>query len=559
MKKTIISEQSNLPNIEDLLKKYKCPFLIGGTETGKTADGKSFIKRIATQKSRNNDYDINDILYIKNDFTFDVVRDDEVINENVPWACDAYTQTKTYGEEQDTSQLSPDQQTRLELKKSEGWSDVTPIDYEDNKNLYEIFRGIPGVTLYRTIAFKNMTRSQIESVLSTLSSYGYTPIVPAFGSREYNQSRVSPKTLANFITKDDARELGIRDLNVKVYPLPPQVAMSRRDARRAERKRSGEEKKYRLSSTECQQNIERLYYSLPMVTKKPRGFVALIDQTELNSVKDKVRSCIANEGEDGFTIMRGYGRKTDEMVAELLRNPDPKFGLKPTRGIRREQTEDTLKSVIRESLINFGETKKKTLTEEKNIVNNRFRIIAEGRNLKSKKEQKKIGYELVEEVFYLKSQGFDNTVINESIFDFFKSILGHSPDGVVQFFKEKLADKILSALGVDPKGWIGGTISTAFGNLPITEMGKLVSDCSFTTKLISKSIAEESLNQLKEKVGKTGGLYDILSNTVVEALEQNPIAQSIEEKLGDIICPIISSVGSKLSKTETELKEKVFS
>jgi hypothetical protein len=58
MKKTIISEQSNLPNIEDLLKKYKCPFLLGGTEIGKTADGKSFIKRTATQKSRNNDYDI---------------------------------------------------------------------------------------------------------------------------------------------------------------------------------------------------------------------------------------------------------------------------------------------------------------------------------------------------------------------------------------------------------------------------------------------------------------------------------------------------------------------
>ena len=559
MKKTIISEQSNLPSIEDLLKKYKCPFLLGGTEIGKTSDGKSFIKRTATQKSRNNDYDIGDILFIKNDFTFDVVRDDEVINENVPWACDAYTQTKTYGEEQDTSQLSPDQQTRLSLKKEEGWSDIVPIDYEDNKNLYEIFRGIPGVTLYRPIALKNMTRSQVESISSALSGYGYTLIVPAFGSREYNQSRVSPKTLANFMTKEDARELGIRDLNVKVYPLPPQVALSRRDARRTERKRSREEKKYRLSSTECQQNIERLYYSLPMVTKKPRGFVALTDQTELNSVRDKVRSCIANEGEDGFTIMRGYGRRTDDMVKELLTSPDPKFGLKATRNIRREHKEVGLKNIIREGLINFENNKKQTLKEERNIVNNRFNIIFEGRDLKSKKEAKKVGNELFEEVFYLKSQGFDNNVINEALFDFFKSLLGHTPGSVVDVFKERLADKVLSFLGVDPKGWIGGTISTAFGNLDVADMGKLVSDCSFTTNLISKSIAEEAINQLKEKTGKTGILYDILSNSVVESLSESQLGQKIESALGTMICPLLSGVSTKMSNTETELKEKVFS
>lgn len=560
MKKTIISEQSNLPSMEDLLKKYKCPFLLGGTEIGKTADGKTFIKRTATQKSPNNDYNIGDILYIKNDFTFDVVKDDEVINENVPWACDAYTQTKTYGEEQDTSQLSADQQTRLELKKEEGWSTTTPIDYADNKNLYEIFRGIPGVPLYRPIAFKNMPQSQIQNILDTLAGDGYTFVVPAYGSREYNQSRVSPKTLANFLTKEDGIELGVRDLKTRVYPLPPNVAKSRREARKSERARSKEERAYRLSSTECQQNIERLYYNLPIVTKKPRGFVALTDQSELNSVKDKVRGCIANEGEDGFTIMRGYGRKTDDMVKELLRNPNPQFGLKPSRNIRREHKETGLKNIIREGLINFENNKKKTLKEERNIVNNRFNIIFEGRDLRSKKESRKIGNELFEEVFYLKSQGFDDNIINEALFDFFKSLLGHTPGSVVDVFKERLADKILSFLGVDPKGWIGGTISTAFGNLEsMSDIGKLVSDCSFTTNLISKSIAEEAINQLKEKTGKTGILYDILSNSVVESLSESQLGQKIESALGTIICPLLSGVSTKMSNTETELKEKVFS
>ena len=297
-----------------------------------------------------------------------------------------------------------------------------------------------------------------------------------------------------------------------------------------------------------------------MVTKKPRGFVALTDQSELNSVRDKVNACIANEGEDGFTIFRGYGRKTDDMVKELLRNPDPKFGLKPSRNIRREHKEDNLKNVIKEGLINFDNAKKKTLTEERKIASNRFKIVLEGRNLKSKKEQRKIGNELFEEVFYLKSQGFDNKVIEESLFDFFKSILGQTPGSVVDVFKERLADKILSFLGVDPTGWIGGTISTAFGNLEsMSDVGKLVSDCSFTTNLISKSIAEEAVNQLKQKTGKTGILYDILSNSVVESLSESQLGQKIESALGTIICPLLSGVSTKMSDTETELKEKVFS
>lgn len=560
MKKNIILEQSSRPNLNELKDKYKCPFLQGAE--GINDDG-SVIIRTATTDSQNNYYKTGDVLYIKNDFTFDVVRDGDLVPQKITpmWKCDAYTNAKSLGTEQDITKLSPDQQETVRVKmENEGWSLTKPLDYDAYKDKYEVYKGIPGVILYKSIALKNITSSQIQNIQDKLAEFNYGFTVPAFGSKEYNESRSNPKTLADFLSKEDARELGVRDLTVRVYPLEAKKALSRKGARKAERVRQSTEKQYRTSSTECQQNIERLYYSLPMVTKKPRGFVALTDQTELRSVRDKVKACIANEGEDGFTIMRGYGRRTDDMVKELLRNPNPQFGLKPTRGITRENKETELKNIIREGLINFDNTKKKTLTEERKIASNRFKIVLEGRNLKSKKEQRKIGNELFEEVFYLKSQGFDNKVIEESLFDFFKSILGQTPGSVVDVFKERLADKILSFLGVDPTGWIGGTISTAFGNLEsMSDVGKLVSDCSFTTNLISKSIAEEAVNQLKQKTGKTGILYDILSNSVVESLSESQLGQKIESALGTIICPLLSGVSTKMSDTEKELKEKVFS
>lgn len=160
---------------------------------------------------------------------------------------------------------------------------------------------------------------------------------------------------------------------------------------------------------------------------------------------------------------------------------------------------------------------------------------------------------------YLLNQGFDVTTINEGLFDFLGSALGHSPEGVIQFFKEKLADKVLSMIGVDPNSWIGGVISTTIGNLSIKDIGKVLTDCSFTTSLIGKSISEEAINQIRQGVGASGGFYDVLSNTLVETLESSDIGQKLEEKFTDVVCPMISDMRNKFSKTETDLKDKIFS
>jgi hypothetical protein len=144
------------------------------------------------------------------------------------------------------------------------------------------------------------------------------------------------------------------------------------------------------------------------------------------------------------------------------------------------------------------------------------------------------------------------------LFDFLGGVLGHSTEGVTQFFKEKLVDKVLSILGINPDSWVGGVISTTVGNLSLSDIPKILTDCSFTTKLLSKSIAEEAVNQVRLGVGVSGGFYDILSNTLVEMIEKGDFAQSVEEKLAQFICPMLSDVRNKFTKTEQKLKDKVF-
>ena len=160
---------------------------------------------------------------------------------------------------------------------------------------------------------------------------------------------------------------------------------------------------------------------------------------------------------------------------------------------------------------------------------------------------------------YLRSQGFVSPLLNESLFDFLGGVLGHSTEGVGQFFKEKLVDKVMTVLGVNPDSWIGGVVSTTIGNLELKDISKVFTDCTFTTKLLSKSIAEEAVNQVRLGVGVSGGFYDILSNTLVEMIEKGEFAQSIESKLAESICPMLSDVRQKFTDTEQGLKDKVFS
>jgi len=218
-----------------------------------------------------------------------------------------------------------------------------------------------------------------------------------------------------------------------------------------------------------------------------------------------------------------------------------------------------LKKTIKEGLKNYKGSKKKSNKHENKIVETRLKFITEDRNLESVDEQKKVGSELFEEVLYLNSQGFTTPLLNEGLFDFLGGVLGHSTEGVTQFFKEKLVDKVMSLLGVNPDSWVGGVVSTTIGNLALSDIPKVFSDCSFTTKLLSKSIAEEAVNQVRLGVGVSGGFYDILSNTLVEMIEKGDFAQSVEEKLAETICPMLSDVRNKFNDTEQGLKDKVFS
>lgn len=224
-----------------------------------------------------------------------------------------------------------------------------------------------------------------------------------------------------------------------------------------------------------------------------------------------------------------------------------------------ESSEDRIKNLLRESLMEIKEQKKKTLLEESKIVKGRLTFITENSSFKTKKEKDNFCKDLLSEMIYLNSQGFNQGVINEGFFDILKSLFGNAGESTIQYFKEYLAKWLITSLTpFDTDGWVGGTIVKAIGNLPIGDIPKLT-DCNFTTKLLSKSIAEEAIDQIKRKAGLEGAFYDILRNAVIESLSESDLGQKIESALGSVLCPMLSKISGNMDSAAEQMKKGALS
>ena len=214
-----------------------------------------------------------------------------------------------------------------------------------------------------------------------------------------------------------------------------------------------------------------------------------------------------------------------------------------------------LKSIIRNKLTVLSENKQKQFISESKIIKSRFNIISE-----AKISRDRIATKLIEESFDMVNLGMNEKLITENLMDTLKSMFGFGAEGVVQFFKEKLAEALLKKLTpIDTDGWFGGIIVKGIGDIPVGDWfnGK-VFKCDYLVPAIAKAVTEEAIDKAKDKAGLTGGFYDILRNSLVQGLEDTSFGQSIERGLSTIICPLLTNVSGKMGDMFNTMKKKAI-
>ena len=276
----------------------------------------------------------------------------------------------------------------------------------------------------------------------------------------------------------------------------------------------------------------------------------------LKMMKPVIRNCINNYPKFAKSAERlQFANPVQTQTGGLT---DYSLNVNAGSTVQRESKEKQLKNLIRESLIETKKTKERNVLSEGKIVKARLSIISENVSLKTKKQKDKFFDELLSEMTYLNSQGFDKKIINEGFWDTLKGLFGHAPDGIMEYFKEYIAKWLVEHLTpMDSNGWLGSIVITAIGNLPIGDIPKLT-DCNFLTKLISKSVAEGTVRKLTHEKGLEGPFYDILRNSIVDMLDETSLGSKIEEALGSFICPLLGGVKNKMNVATDTLKQKAL-
>lgn len=215
----------------------------------------------------------------------------------------------------------------------------------------------------------------------------------------------------------------------------------------------------------------------------------------------------------------------------------------------------SIRETIRQNLLET-ETRKKNLLQESKIINSRFKLIGEGVNTKSKIQTKKTFDKILSECNYLKTQGYNESLINEGFLEVMSDLFNNEGPQFWDTVKTKLSDYISSKFGVDD--WMKDKMIEGIGNVEIDEIPKLFTDCRF---LVNK-ITDAAMEGFSENIPVEGG-----SNTVPGMFRQSldnviggdDFRRNLEDSFTTVVCPAMGQINQNMANKLEDFKKTMFS
>ena len=468
------------------------------------------------------------------------------------WACDT----------QNTSKGNQDTFIDTFILKNKDYQKEKPSDFElkreyqevDLSTVSDIFK--PGEKfIYKrinTVGTKILQQTPIETALNLA---GYTLEEPEITQPEHDE-QMDIRDLMGGKYKKYYQPLIDMGSPTIVYP------MTKKQKEEQNKKSGGTEttkivtdpkELLKLSKTKeytksnCKTAIKALYNMKESNSK--------VDDATLMGLKKMVWGC----HEQSTKFNSGAFGVQDEL--DNLLQDSSKYGLYEFLRNKSRQTNESvdmdMKKIIKENLIKTSEKKQNKLLSENTIIVNRYKLLTENINPKSKKDVKKFFDLVITETAYLHSQDFNKELIKEGFFDLLSGLFGNASSGIFQYFKEHIARWLVTKFGFDPDSWLGNIVIVAVGNLPLSELHNLT-NCNFVSKMLAKDIAEGAINKIKNDQGLTGPGYDILRNAMVEMAEDSTFGQKIEHKISDYICPKLQGLTGKLGNVTKTIKSNAL-
>ena len=410
--------------------------------------------------------------------------------------------------------------------------------------------------IYKKIGGTNKKIEQQSNIETMLNGIGYTLTEPDVTSPEWGTKRNLKNLLSGKYYKY-YKSFNRGDEDVFVWKTAEQPESE-------DSTTTGEDGTPQELTAATAKDIMATIKNKEITKKSCRSFIKLltflrktkanISDKELIQLKDNVYQC--RKQKIGFMSgIFGIQDEFDSLASD--------FGYYGLGEYLKDRTLNETKTVVLKSLINESLRKKKTSSITENvIIKNRLQVLQESPKPKTKKEFNRFFDDVINEIHFFNEQNYSPTLIEEGLFDMFQGFFGKSSEGILQHFKERIAEFLLGILGVDKTSWVGSLISVSIGNLNLSDVSQLT-NCSFLTKFLAKDIVEAIIKKFQHEDenpnGNFGQFFDVLRNIMVETLESSPLGIKVETKLSEMICPALSKVSTKMEKIGGEMKTNALS
>lgn len=222
--------------------------------------------------------------------------------------------------------------------------------------------------------------------------------------------------------------------------------------------------------------------------------------------------------------------------------------------------ESKLSEIIKKNLVETKENKKNLLVERQ-IIDNRFKLLFESFSNK-KTTTEEIFFRTLAESVKLRQSGLSRSLIIEGESGFMSMMMSMFGGGLLGSLKEYAGSWIISQIfGEESKNsLIAQWVIKGIGNIDSwTELTDLLTgDCDKLARFLVESIIEGFIGRYYQEPKGYGGIFmDTVRNTIIDTIKSNEIIESMTKKVMGFVCGKVDKLADKMSDAYGELKKKV--
>jgi hypothetical protein len=279
-----------------------------------------------------------------------------------------------------------------------------------------------------------------------------------------------------------------------------------------------------INKRQCIRLTRDFYNDMRRVHDGSKTIIDLGGEDTITERREDVESCF-------LTYKDKYPRRANEMVKRLVHVGSKlkifglRFTLEQNKDIYKENkimlVSNTIRKVVSEHI-----EKKQIISEEKKLINKRYKFSLVGIN---KNKKRIVESTLREERRMLLRAGYNKTIVNETFLDVMNGLYGAEGNNVLKDIKTRLGQKIADQ--VKNKEDEHNMILTAFEELPEDVIERAIKENRVDE--LSAMIATKAMEGYKASFG-TEGISGLMFASVDENKFKQEVAKLIEPAIKDI-------------------------